>query len=175
MTTDNTSRNTRDRMHLSFVGADSRTSEPRSASIHFLNSSTGLGQHQSFVPSTQMPPTLRNEIAELLAEIYGLPILVRFLVKDLPAEMQSSDGHFISKDVDIRSLLSSALEKMVDRMRGSSLRSDDPSKQPLAIVELISSGEPWVRPPAQPSETGPRVRSVEVDLTDQTANCYTQP
>jgi DNA-binding winged helix-turn-helix (wHTH) protein len=122
-----------------------------------------------------MPPTLRNEIAELLAEIHGLPILVRFLVKDLTAEMQSNDGHFISKDVDILSLLSSALEKMVDRMRGSSLRSDDPSKQPLAIVELISSGEPLVRPRAQPSETVLRVGSLELDLIDRTAKRGDRP
>src|SRR5260370_42517071 len=126
MTTDNTSRNTRDRMHLSFVGADSRTSEPRSASIHFLNSSTGLGQHQSFVPSTQMPPTLRNEIAELLAEIYGLPILVRFLVKELPAEMQSCAGPFHSKDEAIRLLLSRPLLKAAVGMRGSPPRTANP-------------------------------------------------
>jgi DNA-binding winged helix-turn-helix (wHTH) protein len=175
MTTDNTSRNTPDRMDLPFVGGDSRTPKPRSASIHLLNSSTRLGQHQSFVPNTQMPPTLRNEIAELLADIDGLPILVRFLVKDLPAEMQSNGGDFISKDADIHSLLSSALEKMVDRMRGSSLRSDDPSKQPLAIVELISSGEPLVRPRAHPNETLLRVGSLELDLIDRIAKRGDRP
>src|SRR5229473_3067610 len=79
------------------ASADSRTSEPRSASIHFLNSSTRLGQRQSSVPSTQMPPTLRNETAELLADIDGLSILVRFIVKDLPAEMQSNDGDLSPK------------------------------------------------------------------------------
>ena len=151
------------------ASADSRTSEPRSASIHLLNSSTRLGQHQSSVPSTQMPPTLRNETAEHLADIDGLSILVRFIVKDLPAEMQSNDGDSISKDADIHSLLSSALEKMVDRMRGSYLRSDDPSKQPLAIVELISSREPLVRPRAQPNEPVLRVGPLELDLINQTA------
>jgi len=151
------------------ASADSRTSEPRSASIHFLNSSTKLRQHQSSVPSTQMPPTLRNETAELLADIDGLSILVRFIVKGLPAEMQSNDGDSISKDADIHSLLSSALEKMVDRMRGSYVRSDDPSKQPLAIVELISSREPLARPRAQPNETVLHVGSLELDLINQTA------
>ena len=128
-----------------FASADSRTSEPRSASIHFLNSSTKLRQHQSSVPSTQMPRTLRNETAELLADIDGLSILVRFIVKDLPAEMQSNDGDFISKDADIHSLLSSALEKIVDRMNGASLRSDDQSGRPLAIAETDSSIESSVQ------------------------------
>jgi hypothetical protein len=62
---------------------------------------------------------LRNGAAELLADIDGLPVLFRFLVQDLPAEMQSD---FVSKDADIYSFLSSALEKMVDRMGGSPLR-----------------------------------------------------
>ena len=47
------------------------------------------------------------------------PILVRFLVKDLPAEMQSDGGGFISRDADIYSLLSSALEKTLDQRRRS--------------------------------------------------------
>src|ERR1700686_3872168 len=135
MRTDHTSRNTPDRMDSVFVGADPRTSERRSASIHLVGSSTRPGQHRGFVPNIQMPPTLRNEMAEFLVDIDGLHIVVRFLVKELFAEMQSS---FVAKGADIHSLLSSTLERMVDRMRGSSLRSDDPSKQPLAIVELIS-------------------------------------
>ena len=120
-------------------------------------------------PSTQTPAILRDQMAELLAEIDGLPILVRVLVKDRPAERQSSDGDFISEDADMHSLLSSALGKMVDRMGGSFLRSDDPSKQPLAIVELISGAKPLVPPRAQPNETVLRVGSLELDLMDRTA------
>jgi hypothetical protein len=41
----------------------------------------------------------------------------------------------------IHSLVSRKLEKMADRIRGSSLRCDGP----LAIVELGSSGEPLAR------------------------------
>jgi DNA-binding response OmpR family regulator len=152
------------RMDPVFVGTDSRTSEPRSASVHLLSSSTRAGQHQSVVRSTQVPPTLRSETAELLTDIDGLPVLVRFLIKDIPAEMQSD---FVSRGADIHLLLSSTLEKMVDRMRGSSLRSDDPSKQPLAIVE--SSGEPLVQLPAPPNETVLRVGPLELDLLDRTA------
>jgi DNA-binding response OmpR family regulator len=105
-------------------------------------------------------------MAELLADIEGLPILVRLLVQDVPAEVQSD---FVCRDIDIHSLLSSALEKMVDRMGGSPLRRDNPSKRPLAIVELISSGESLVRPPAPQDETVLRVGPLELDLLDRTA------
>jgi DNA-binding response OmpR family regulator len=113
-----------------------------------------------------MPPALQNEMVELVADIDGLPIQVRFLVKDIPAEMQSD---LVSKGADIHSLLSSTLEKMVDRMRGYSLRSDGRSKQPLARIELISSGEPPVQPPAPSNDTVLRVGPLELDLLDRTA------
>ena len=138
-----------------FTPADSSTSELGSVSIYFLTPSARLGQ--SSVPSTQMLPTLRNETAALPADIDGLAILLHFLVKDLPAEMQFDDGDFISEDTDIHSLLSSALEKIVGRMRGSSLRRGDPSKQPTAILELLSSSQSSVRSRAQPDETVVRV------------------
>jgi DNA-binding response OmpR family regulator len=105
-------------------------------------------------------------MAELLTDIDGLPVLVRLLIKDIPAELQSD---LVSKGSDIHSLVSSTLEKMVDRVCGPSLRSATPSKQPLAIVELISSGEPLVRMPALPNETVLRVGPLELDLLDRTA------
>ena len=161
-----TSRDTLRRMDSALVGAGSRTSAPKSASIHVLNSPTRPGQHRSFVRGTQTPPALRNEMAELQADIDGLPILVRLVVEDVPAGMQSDS---VSGDADIHTLLSSTLEKMVDRMRGSSLRNDDPSKQPLAVVELISGAEPLVRLQALLNETVLRVGSLELDLVDRTA------
>jgi DNA-binding response OmpR family regulator len=111
------------------------------------------------------PPVLQNEMAEFLADIDGIPILVRFLVKDMSAKMRSD---FASKGADIHSLLTSTLQKMADRMRGSSPRSDDLSKQPLAIVE-ISSREPLVQLPPAPNETMLRVGPLELDLLDRTA------
>ncbi len=39
--------------------------------------------------NTRMPVILRNEMAELVAEIDGLPILVRVLVKNRPAGKQA--------------------------------------------------------------------------------------
>jgi len=58
---------------------------------------------------------------------------------------------------------------MVDRMRGSSLRNDDASTQPLAIVELTSGGEPSVRLPAPANETVLRAGALELDLIDRSA------
>jgi DNA-binding response OmpR family regulator len=70
---------------------------------------------------------------------------------------------------------SGALEKIVDRMLGSSPRSNGPSKQLLATVELISSREPSVRPQAQPTETVLRAGSLELDLIDRTAKRGDRP
>jgi DNA-binding winged helix-turn-helix (wHTH) protein len=154
------------RAEPAFVAADSGGSEPRSASIHLLNSSTRPGEHRSAVRSKRMPPASPNEMPEFLIDVDGLPILVRFLVKEVPAEMQS---HPVSKDAYIHSLLSRALERMADRMHRSSPRNDAPSKQPLAIAELTSSGEPSVQLPALPNETVLRVGPLELDLLDRTA------
>jgi DNA-binding response OmpR family regulator len=166
-----TSRDIHHRMESEFIGTDSRTSEPRSASIQLLNSSTRHRQHRSVVPNLRTPPALQNEMAEFLADIDGIPILVRFLVKDMSAKMQSD---FVSKGADIHSLLASTLEKLVNRMRGSSPRSDDLSKQPLAIVE-ISGREPQVQLPAPPNETALRVGLLELDLLDRTARRGDRP
>jgi DNA-binding response OmpR family regulator len=65
----------------------------------------------------------------------------------------------------VHSLVSSKLEKMVDRMRRSSLWRD----RPLAIVELGSSGEPLVRLLALVNETVLRVGPLELDLIDRAA------
>jgi DNA-binding response OmpR family regulator len=109
---------------------------------------------------------LPNGKAELLADIEGLPVLVRLLVQNAPVEMQSDP---VCGDADINPRLSSTLEKMVERMRGLPLRRDDSSKHPLAIVEVISSGEPLVQLPALPNETVLCVGPLELDLLDRTA------
>lgn len=166
MRAQNTSRATPDRAESAFLATDSRTAEPRSASIHLLNPSTRSGQHRSAGRSTRMPSALRNEMAELLVDVDGLPVLVRFFVNDVAAEMQSDSA---SKDAGIHSLLSRTLERAADRMRGSSRRNDEVSKQPLAIFEMTSDGEPPVRLPASPNETVLRVGPLELDLLDRTA------
>jgi DNA-binding winged helix-turn-helix (wHTH) protein len=166
MRTHNISLDAPRRTDTAFIGADSAISEPRLGSIHLLNSSPRYGGHRSPVRSTRLPPRLQNETAEVLADIDGLPILVRFHVQDIPAEMQSE---FASRGIDVHSLLSSTLEKMVDLMRGSCQRTDDPSKTPLAMVDLMSSGDPSARLPAPLNGTVLRVGPLELDLLDRTA------
>jgi DNA-binding winged helix-turn-helix (wHTH) protein len=160
MRTHSKSSHASDRMDSAFVAADSRIPEPRSASIHLL---TRPGRHRSAARSRPVPPALQNEMAEFQADIDGLPIQVRFRIKDIPAGMQS-DG--AAKGTDIHSLLSSTLEKLLDRMHGSTPRSGGRPKQP--IVELASR-EPPVRLPAPPNDTVLRVGPLELDLLDRTA------
>ena len=101
---------------------------------------------------------LPDGMAERLADIEGLPVLVRVLVQDVPAEMRS----------DVQSLLSTTLEKAIERMRGSPLRRDAASKQPLAIIELISGGVPSAQLPTSLTDTVLRVGPLELDLIDRT-------
>jgi DNA-binding response OmpR family regulator len=54
-------------------------------------------------------------------------------------------------------------------MSGASLRTDDQSRQPLAITETDASIESSVRSPAEPRETMLRVGSLELDLINRTA------
>jgi DNA-binding winged helix-turn-helix (wHTH) protein len=160
----NSNRKIADRMEAESFGADSRTSEARVT--YLRNSSAGLAQHPNSIGSTRMPATWRNGMAELLADIDGLPVLFRMFVNDVPAQVQAD---FASKNADVHSLLSGTLERVVARMRGSSLRKSDPSEQPLAIVELISSGEPSTGLPAPTNETVLRVGPLVLDLLDRTA------
>jgi DNA-binding winged helix-turn-helix (wHTH) protein len=155
-----------DRLNAAFIGTDSKASEPRSASIHLLGASARAGRDASIVRRRRVPQKLRSEMAELLTDIDGLPVLVRLLIKDIPAELQSN---FVSRGNDIQALLSTTLEKMVDRMRASSPRSDAPARQPPVTVELTSSGDPLARPPSPPNETALRVGPLELDLLDRTA------
>jgi DNA-binding response OmpR family regulator len=165
-----------------FTYVGSRTPAPSSASIRHVHSSTKSSAHQIGVPGTQTSRTLRTAAqtaAAVLAGQGGLPSQVRFktqvclpmaVVQDLSTEMQSNEGVEISEVADFHSLLSTVLEQMVDRMRGTSLRSDDPSKQTLKIVEveIISRIEPLVRSPVEPVATM-RVGSLELDLINHTA------
>ena len=131
--------------------------------MRLLNSSPKGGQHRRVARSRQEPAMMRSEAKEFLADIDGLPVLVRFLFQDVPAELGAG-----TEDADINSLLSSTLEKVIDRMRGSRLRHDDP-RQPIATVELMANGLPSVRPPTLPNDTVLRVGPLELDLIDRTA------
>jgi DNA-binding winged helix-turn-helix (wHTH) protein len=105
-------------------------------------------------------------MAEIRAEIDGISVLFRILVGDVPGQVQSD---FASGDADLHSLLSRTLEKMADRMRGSSPRSDNPSRQPRAIAGLISGAESPDEFPVPANGTVLRVGPLELDLLDRTA------
>jgi DNA-binding winged helix-turn-helix (wHTH) protein len=79
----------------------------RFASTHFRTSPARPGPR--LVAEAPMSRPLRNEPVALVAEIEGSPILIRFLVRNLPAETQFRDGRFIAENIDIQSLLSNAL------------------------------------------------------------------
>ena len=160
----NRNQEVRDRTEPAFVGQKSRTAEPRPT--YMRNSSARSAQHRSLVGRTRAPITLRNGTAELLADIDGLPVLFRIFVRDFPTQLQSDFG---AKEADIHTLLSSALERVVDLMRGSRPQKDAPSKQPSAIVELTPSGELPASLPVPSSETLLRVGPIELDLLDRTA------
>jgi DNA-binding response OmpR family regulator len=160
MSTRITSLNRPSRMEPTFVGADRRTAQPRPTLL--LNPPTGRRQH---LLSTLNSPKARDEVAQLLADIDGVPVLVRFLVGDVSGEV----SRFASRHADLHSLLSTTVEKMIDRIGGSPVRCDDRSKRPLATVELISSPENLARIPALSSDTGLRVGPLELDLLDRTA------
>lgn len=150
------------RVEQVFVDAGSRA-QPRSA--HLQNRSTGWTPHRSADAQTGNPPGRRSAHAELLTDIDGIPVLVRFLLADMPADGQPE---FAFRDVNLHSVLSTTVEKAVVRMGGSRLR-HAPAKQPLATVEVIAAAEHLARLAARPNHTTLRVGPLELDLLDRTA------
>jgi DNA-binding winged helix-turn-helix (wHTH) protein len=63
----NNSCNTLPRVQLAFASPDLSTSKQGSTSI--TNSATRSEQHRSFVPGRRIPPFLRKDLAELLADV----------------------------------------------------------------------------------------------------------
>jgi DNA-binding winged helix-turn-helix (wHTH) protein len=162
MRTHHASRVAPEKITGTFTEIGTTTPGLRSASIHLLS----RGDNRNVVRSEPMLSTPPNDTTEILADIDGLPILVRLLVKDITAEVQS---HYASKAGEFHSLLSHTLRKAVDRMRGSSLQDDASARQPLAIVELKASGHSLTQLPAAPGDTVLQVGSLRLDLLDRTA------
>jgi DNA-binding response OmpR family regulator len=69
------------------------------------------------------------------------------------------------EEAELHSLLSNAVEKIVNRVLRASRRNSGLSKQPLSIAEIISRLES----PVEPRETVLRVGPLELDLIDRTA------
>jgi DNA-binding winged helix-turn-helix (wHTH) protein len=160
----NSNRESHNRTESGLSGKTSRTLEPRPT--YLRNSSARSAQHRNLVGRTRMPVTLRNGAAEFMADIDGLPVLFRIFTKDFSPQLQPDFG---AKDADIHTLLSSTLERVVDLVRGSSVRNDTSSQQPLATIELIPSAELQAPMPTPSNETVLRVGPLELDLLDRTA------
>lgn len=162
----NTSRSMPDRMGSALVAARSGRSVPRSASVHVLEPSSRPGQRRGLVQNAQTPSGLRNQMAEFLIDVEGLPVAVRILVKELLAEMQSS---FVSKGAEIHTLLSGTLASMADRMGGSPLRGNDLSERSSVRGELVSIDKRLNPLSAPLNETVLRVGPLELDLIERSA------
>lgn len=145
-----TNYHTFNRAELAFVNPQSATSRSRLPRLP-----SPPTPHSTFIRSKRNAPAPRNEVAQFLAEIDGVPVLVRFLVADAATAI---DSNLVSK-----------LEKIIDRMEGSSLRHSDHPKQALASVESISSTEHPAQIRAPSNDTVLRVGALELDLLDRTA------
>jgi DNA-binding response OmpR family regulator len=69
------------------------------------------------------------------------------------------------EEAELHSLLSNAVEKIVNRVLRASRRNSGLSKEPLSIAKIISRMES----PVEPRETVLRVAPLELDLIDRTA------
>jgi DNA-binding response OmpR family regulator len=70
---------------------------------------------------------------------------------------------------DMNSLLSNAVEKMVNEVHEASRQSRGSSEQPLSIVEILWKLDSSARSSVEPRVTVLRVGSLELDLIDRTA------
>jgi DNA-binding response OmpR family regulator len=82
--------------------------------------------------------------------------------------------HYI-EEADTHSLLSTAVEQMVERILDATHQSNSLSREPLSITEIISRMESSVRSPVEPRETVLRVGPLELDLIDRTAKRGNRP
>jgi DNA-binding response OmpR family regulator len=153
-----TNRDSLDRTKSVSVATDARILDPRP--VHLLKASNRPGQHRSFSRSTQAPPMPQNEPGEFLDSLEDLPNPVRHLVRDVLAELRTD---LLSQDADIRLMLPGTLERIADRMRGSSLRRKTGSERRL---EAPRSETP---PPVSGAETTLCVGALKLDLIDRTA------
>src|SRR6476660_6254769 len=79
------------------------------------------------------------------------------------------------EEADMHSLLSIAVEKMVNEVRKASRQRGGSSEPPLSIVEIIWRLDSSARSSVEPRVTVLRVGSLELDLIDRTAKRGTRP
>jgi DNA-binding response OmpR family regulator len=152
-----------DRTKSASLATDARILDSRP--VHLLKASNinRPEQHRRFARSTQAPPMLQNNSGELFDSFEGLPDPVRHLVHDVLAELRTE---VFSQDADIRLMLPGTLERIADRMRGSSLRRKAGLERRLGSVEVPAGETP---PPVSGAETTLRVGTLKLDLIDRAA------
>jgi DNA-binding winged helix-turn-helix (wHTH) protein len=107
-------------------------------------------------------PSERRDVAELKIHIEGLPIELRFSLDEVSAKTLLGA---ITRDGN---LLSGALRKIADQIRGSTRRgTSSPSGPAPTIVEMTPKEDAITIRPA--SQTVLRVGRLELDLLDRTA------
>jgi DNA-binding response OmpR family regulator len=79
------------------------------------------------------------------------------------------------EEADMHSLLSNAVEKMVNEVLGASGQDSDSSEEPLSIVEIIWKLDPSAPSSVEPRVTVLRVGSLELDLIERTAKRGKRP
>jgi DNA-binding response OmpR family regulator len=141
--------------------ACARILDPRP--VRLPKASNRPGQHRNLAQSMQAPPMPHNGPGEFLDSLEGLPSPVRHLVRDVLAELRTD---VLSQDSDIRLVLPGTLERIAERMRGSSLRRNACSERSLGSVEAPSSETPT---PVSGAETTLCVGALKLDLIDRTA------
>ena len=148
-----------DRPGALFGPADSR------AAFVNLHASSILPK-KSGQPANGLPvaPPLKN-MAELKIHVDGLPLVLVFPMEEV---VPSKRPGVQSDRADIHSLVSSTLEKIVDRLRGSDRQGAVlPSKPTLKVVEKDLETATVAVPHAP--ETVLRVGPLELNLIDRTA------
>jgi DNA-binding response OmpR family regulator len=155
-----TNRESLDRTKSASVATDTGVLDPRPLCL--LKASNSLGQHRRFSRSTEAARMPQNGPGEVLESFEGLPNPVRHLVRDVLAELRTN---VFSHDADIRLMLPSTLERIAERMRGSSLRRKAGSERRLESE--VPPGE--TPPPVSGAETTLRVGALKLDLIDRMA------
>ncbi|MGY4480251.1 winged helix-turn-helix domain-containing protein [Bradyrhizobium sp. USDA 3364] len=145
---------------LALTAVKPGTLQPKSG--HFP---TPRRRHRSFVSSSHTAPKLRNEGAEIPTDFDGLSVPARLLIAEIAGELQCRS---VSNEAGIRSLLSTAVVKLIDAIGALPQQHDTPSEQVLATAGSASSAEYSARRPP-PNDTVLRVGPLELDLLDRTA------
>ena len=73
------------------------------------------------------------------------------------------------EEADVHSLLSNAVEEMINRVLETSRQNSGLLKQPMSIVQIVARMESSVRSLVEARETMLRVGSLELDLIERTA------